>query len=56
MILSILGLGCKGYFSEGFNIFDSIIVVISLVDLTLMSVSNDENPKIIKSRKKLFFY
>ena len=43
MILSIIGLGCKGYFSQGFNIFDSIIVVLSLIDLSLMTLSSDED-------------
>lgn len=33
MLLSMMGLGCKEYFSDGFNIFDFIIVMFSLFDL-----------------------
>ena len=33
MALSMIGLGLKAYCSDGFNIFDAIIVFASLVDL-----------------------
>ena len=33
MILSMIGLGIKGYFSQGFNIFDATIVFVSVFDL-----------------------
>ena len=35
MILAMIGLGLKDYFADGFNIFDCIIVVLSLIDLTV---------------------
>ena len=45
MILSMIGLGIKGYFSDNFNKFDSIIVVISIVDLILTYTSDSgESP------------
>ena len=43
MVISMIGLGIKKYCSDGFNIFDAIIVLLSLVDLTLvLMASNDE--------------
>lgn len=33
MIMSMIGLGLKGYFSDGFNCFDCVVVVLSLVEL-----------------------
>lgn len=35
MIIKLLGYGLKGYFHELFNIFDFIIVALSVVDLSL---------------------
>ena len=37
MVLKMFGLGFKKYFSDGFNIFDSIIVCLSLLDAFLAS-------------------
>ena len=40
----MIGHGCKGYFADGFNIFDFVIVILSLFDLavTLSSDGNDQ--------------
>ena len=38
MVLSMIGLGIKEYCNDGFNIFDAIIVLLSLVDLTLVLI------------------
>lgn len=35
MVLKIIGLGFKGYFTELFNIFDCCVVILSLVDMSL---------------------
>jgi len=44
MILNLLGLGIKDYVADGFNIFDAIIVIVSLIDLAvaLSQTSDDE--------------
>lgn len=41
MIIKLIGLGFKEYASDGFNVFDCVIVVISVVEL-LLSLSNVE--------------
>ena len=33
MLMSMIGLGLKGYFSDGFYCFDYVVVVLSLVEL-----------------------
>lgn len=33
MVLKLFGLGIKVYCSDGFNIFDAIIVILSLLEL-----------------------
>jgi hypothetical protein len=35
MVIKLIGLGLKGYFQEFFNIFDCLIVILSLIDLSL---------------------
>ena len=40
MILKIFGLGCKKYIADGFNIFDCIIVWISMVELMMAREDN----------------
>jgi hypothetical protein len=40
MFIKLFGLGCKNYVLDGFNVFDSIIVVISLLELTLQADSS----------------
>lgn len=43
MILNMIGLGLVDYFKDGFNIFDAIIVVFSLIDLSVFIMSNGDN-------------
>lgn len=44
LILKVLGLGAKNYMRDKFNVFDAIIVVVSLVDFILtMTVEVDES-------------
>mmetsp|Transcript_34799 Transcript_34799/g.53437 ORF Transcript_34799/g.53437 Transcript_34799/m.53437 type:complete len:298 (+) Transcript_34799:1634-2527(+) len=40
MVLKLIGLGIIKYLSDGFNIFDGIIVIISMVELTVGSESS----------------
>lgn len=42
MVLNLIGLGVVGYVKDGFNIFDSVIVVVSVVDLIVMSTSSGD--------------
>jgi hypothetical protein len=35
MALKLLGLGCLGYCSDGFNVFDGTIVIISMLEFVL---------------------
>ena len=35
MVLKIFGMGIKGYLSDSFNIFDGLIVIISVVEYSL---------------------
>jgi len=45
-IIKIIGLGFKGYFTKGWNVFDFIIVVISYVTLIIgLTVSGNFGPK-----------
>ena len=39
----MIGLGLKAYFSEGFYIFDSIIVLISFIDLAVTLTTDGSN-------------
>ena len=41
MIIALIGLGFKGYISDGFNIFDGIIVIFSLLELGLTFVQGE---------------
>ena len=34
-ILKIIGLGIKNYFNDNYNVFDAIVVIISVVDFVL---------------------
>lgn len=38
MIMKYFGLGLKNYYKDGYNIFDSVIVIISLVDWTISQI------------------
>ena len=35
MVIKIVGLGLNYYFKDGFNIFDCVIVLISLIEIVL---------------------
>ena len=41
MVIKLIGLGFKEYARDSFNIFDAIIVVLSLIELTVTEVSTD---------------
>ena len=41
MLLKMMGLGLKGYFKDGFNLFDCFIICISTLDIILNSVFNN---------------
>ena len=45
MIFSMIGLGIKEYCADGFNIFDFIIVLSSLVDLGIMFTAEEGDEK-----------
>ena len=42
MVSKLIGLGAKNYAQDRFNIFDAIIVIISLIDFSLMMSLDDE--------------
>lgn len=42
MILNIIGLGIVEYVKDGFNIFDAVIVLVSVIDLVVMSMSSGD--------------
>ena len=35
MIVKLIGMGIKGYLKDRFNIFDGIIIILSIADITL---------------------
>jgi hypothetical protein len=43
MVLMIIGHGPGGYVKDGFNIFDGIVVILSLIELTISFVQMSEN-------------
>jgi hypothetical protein len=50
MIIKQIGLGCKSYLNDAFNIFDMIIVILSSIDVVLLFLvvvegSNDAIPE-----------
>ena len=42
MVLNLIGLGLVLYVADGFNIFDAIIVMVSLFDLVVTVTSDGE--------------
>ena len=38
MIIKLIGLGVKNYVKDNYNLFDAVIVIISLVDWTISRV------------------
>ena len=43
MLFKIFAFGIKGYVRDGFNLFDGILVVFSLIDLILTAMSGGES-------------
>ena len=43
MIIKLLGLGFKEYTRDSFNIFDAILVIVSLVDFAMLQMADDES-------------
>lgn len=43
MLVKLFALGCKRYLSDGFNIFDAFIVIMSYVELGLASAGDGES-------------
>lgn len=43
MVFNMIGLGLSDYFKDGFNIFDCIIVIFSLIDLAVFLSSDGDN-------------
>ena len=41
MFLKLIGLGIKGYYRDGFNVFDFIIILISTVDIIFNTIYNN---------------
>ena len=41
MVIKLIGLGFKEYARDSFNIFDALIVVLSLIELTVTEISAD---------------
>jgi len=41
MVIKLLGLGLKEYSRDQFNIFDAIVVVLSLIDMVAVSLTDD---------------
>ena len=46
MIIKLIGLGIKGYLKDSFNIFDGIIIILSIADIALQYAFNDANQSI----------
>ena len=45
MLCKLLGVGPKNYIKDSFNVFDSLIVLISLVDFILIETTPESNAK-----------
>lgn len=41
MVIKLIGLGFRGYARDSFNIFDALVVILSLVELTMVTVLTD---------------
>ena len=46
MIIKLLGMGFKGYLKDRFNIFDGLIIILSIADLTLQFYSESSGSKV----------
>lgn len=52
MVLKMFGLGIKLYFREGFNVFDSIVVLMSIVDV-FQSAGNNSGLSVLRAFRLL---
>ena len=43
MVAKMIGLGLKNYAKDSFNLFDALIVVISMVDFTLYLATDTDD-------------
>ena len=42
MVMKLIGLGVREYLRDNFNIFDGVIVIISLIDFSITLASNND--------------
>ena len=53
MILKLFGLGFKNYIKDGYNLFDAVIVIISLIDWSLSQMDDVDAGSTLKAFKAL---
>ena len=54
MVAKMIGLGLKNYAKDSFNLFDALIVVISMVDFTLyLATDTDDQSGIMGAMRAL---
>ena len=53
MIIKLIGLGFQNYIKDGYNLFDAVIVIISLVDWTLGRVPEIDAGSALQAFKAL---
>ena len=53
MCLKLHGLGAANYIKDGYNIFDAVIVIISLIDYTLTAIMTDTESSALKAFRAL---
>ena len=53
MILKLIGLGVKGYFREGFNIFDCVLVIVSVAEAVVAGTGDAKAAKAVKTVRVL---
>ena len=51
MILKLIGLGFNNYIRDGYNLFDAVIVIISLIDWTITNVAEFDAGSTLKAFK-----
>jgi hypothetical protein len=53
MIIKLIGLGFQNYIKDGYNLFDSVIVIISLVDWTISQMPSIDAGSALQAFKAL---
>lgn len=43
MIMKMIGLGLKNYIKDNFNLFDTLVVVLSMVDYTISNTLSEDD-------------